>query len=493
MCSVNKNYEQTIEYFRNLLTYRGFCAKIQLSIICIIQGDSFFQNNPDPAAGCCGRDSEGMGIFMSGSKFCKRLAAVFCAFCCMLLSLPAGVLSAFAAGNDRGSITITCRTEDTMLVGMQWDLFLVAYRNENYYDLIKEYQQAVEEAKTYGAPIEQPNIYRTVGQFKGTPVLLNDKENDAWTAAAITLENEASVKKYKPDRTVFSGTDGEVFFDDVPQGLYLLSGKRLTIGDTTYIPTPMLVEIVKDDYLNDLHFNSLPKMTLRTRAGADSRYTVKKVWQKDAGYAFDRSLYITVVVYKNGEYLETATLDESNNWQMTWYGEADAEWRVQEVDIPDKYTVIYKSNETQFVIENTYNPWYDSSSDNEDWTPGTTTPETSTTIATETTADFATTAETTSFDDSNTTDVNTSTTGDDSSTSTVVTSTTGSGSGGGGGSGSGSGSGGGSGGGGGGSGSGSGGGGKLPQTGQLWWPVPFLGLGGIVFIMIGWRLQHREE
>lgn len=440
-----------------------------------------FQNN---SISCCivlcGRGSEGMGISMSGSRFCRRLAAVFCAFCCMLLSFPAATLSALADGDDPGTITITCRTEDTILVGMQWDLFLVAYRNENYYDLIKEYEQAVAEAKTYGATIEQPNIYRTVGQFKGTPVILNDKEKDAWTAAAATLENEAVVKKYKPDKTVFSGINGEVFFDDVPQGLYLLSGKRLTIGDTTYIPAPMLVEIVQDDYLDDLHFNSLPKMTLRTLAEGDSRYTVRKVWQKDTGYEFDRSMYITVIVYMNGEYHDTATLDESNHWEMTWYGESNAEWRVQEVDIPDDYTVIYKSNETQFVIENTYNPWYDSSSDNEDWTPGTTTPETTTTIVTETTALYQTDTTPSSTDDNSTNDVQFSTT-KDSSTQTVTTTTSGSGSGSGGP------------GGGGGSGSGGGGGGKLPQTGQLWWPVPFLGLGGIVFIMIGWRLQHREE
>ncbi|HAP78795.1 MAG TPA: hypothetical protein DCQ78_01135, partial [Ruminococcus sp.] len=35
--------------------------------------------------------------------------------------------------------------------------------------------------------------------------------------------------------------------------------------------------------------------------------------------------------------------------------------------------------------------------------------------------------------------------------------------------------------------------GKLPQTGQLWWPVPLLAGGGILFIAIGLRIRSRKE
>lgn len=36
-------------------------------------------------------------------------------------------------------------------------------------------------------------------------------------------------------------------------------------------------------------------------------------------------------------------------------------------------------------------------------------------------------------------------------------------------------------------------GGRLPQTGQLWWPVPFLAIAGIVFFVTGWIRRNREE
>lgn len=36
-------------------------------------------------------------------------------------------------------------------------------------------------------------------------------------------------------------------------------------------------------------------------------------------------------------------------------------------------------------------------------------------------------------------------------------------------------------------------GGRVPQTGQLWWPVPFLTIFGIAFFAIGWVRRKREE
>lgn len=34
-------------------------------------------------------------------------------------------------------------------------------------------------------------------------------------------------------------------------------------------------------------------------------------------------------------------------------------------------------------------------------------------------------------------------------------------------------------------------GGKLPQTGQLWWPVPVMAIAGMLFVMFGWYRRRR--
>ena len=34
---------------------------------------------------------------------------------------------------------------------------------------------------------------------------------------------------------------------------------------------------------------------------------------------------------------------------------------------------------------------------------------------------------------------------------------------------------------------------KLPQTGELWWPVPFLAMGGLVLLTAGIAVGRRER
>lgn len=401
----------------------------------------------------------------------KRLAAVFCAVCCVLLSISAVSMPVRADQDNLGSITITCQVDELLLSGMQWNLYLVAIRNENYYLYNAEYLKKLAEAYQGKPSVEQPNAYQTVGQFKGTPVMLKDLSTASMADAAVTLENEAIVKQYTPDATVYSDTQGQVLFRYLPQGLYLLSGKRLDQNGVTIVPSPMLVEIIQDSEHNNLHVTPSPKLLRRSLSSEDSRHTVRKIWQNDKGYELKRNPVITVNIYKNGELYDHAELSEANGWEKSWYGEDDAEWRVEEVVIPKDYTVVYLANETQYVIENTYNPWYDSSSSNDDWRSDTDEPETSSVESTGTTAN--------TDSDTTTADANSGTTGNASSGSGTTTRTA---AGGGGGPAGGSGN--------------PGGAGtieKLPQTGQLWWPVPLLCLGGIVFVMIGWQLVRREE
>ena len=35
--------------------------------------------------------------------------------------------------------------------------------------------------------------------------------------------------------------------------------------------------------------------------------------------------------------------------------------------------------------------------------------------------------------------------------------------------------------------------GKLPQTGQLWWPIPLLVLGGLGLLALGWWITRKKR
>ena len=476
-------------------------------------------------------------------KFWKKLTAIMTVFCMVVLLLPC------AAGAELtdGSITLMCRTEDTILSGMEWKIYKVAERNPYLDQIMNAYQQG--NFSENDPTAAKPNIYRTVGDFKGSPVML-DNDKMVLATAAVTLENEAILRHYTPLATAYVDETGEVNFENLREGLYLLSGKRIKINDKTYVPTAMMVEVMDNEKFSHYNIDAFPKVELRTLAGKETVYSVRKIWQNDEYYLWDRSAQIIVNVYKDGEFFDKAILSEENNWTASWEGKDDCEWRVEEVEIPAKYTVVYLSDETQFVVENTYNPWYDSSSANDEWgwAVTTTTPSTTTTAekveskSTTTTKNggsgHSTTAETLTSKESGKTSGKTTETGkltetgktttktgsetipknttsesfsghsgnsSETQTTTVTTVTTtkpsGNGSGSSSNSGGSSGNGSGSSSGGGFSGGNSSGGSsgnsslisKLPQTGQLWWPVPFLALDGIIFLMIGWKTRRQEE
>lgn len=63
---------------------------------------------------------------------------------------------------------------------------------------------------------------------------------------------------------------------------------------------------------------------------------------------------MTVQLLRNGKVVETATLSENNNWQVTYTDmpESDA-YSIQEVNVPKGFTATYKQNAYVFTVTNT--------------------------------------------------------------------------------------------------------------------------------------------
>ena len=384
------------------------------------------------------------------TRFCCRLGSVLCAAAVMLW-LIAGLWLTSAASAD-GVLTLVCKTETAPLTGMYWHIYRVGERNTN--------NQLVLE-----------------GDFADYPVYLEDWSADSMSEAASTLENHAVLERFVPMQNGAVGADGTVSFSGLETGLYLLSGERFIDGDTVYIPSPMLIEMTASDEagktVKDLTAYAKYQV-LRRPTVSDQVYSVRKIWRFDENYAQIRPVAIKVGLYCNGELAETVTLNQANDWRYSWSGDATSEWRVKEIDIPENYTVIYRGNETQYVIVN--NKWTVDSSGvvsrptetmttTTTTTPTTTITSTTTTTMTETgTVPTVTTAVTTSA--ATTTTPQTTTTGKTTTSQTTTsttkkTTTTTSSE-------------------------------KLPQTGQLWWPVPVCGASGLVLFAIGWRLNKKK-
>ncbi|MDO4864094.1 MAG: Cna B-type domain-containing protein [Ruminococcus sp.] len=297
--------------------------------------------------------------------------------------------------------------------------------------------------KIYHIGEVRDNEYVLTGDYEDYPVNLTDltSENIGGTAKAL----ESFVLGYDLPHLSVADTDenGTVTFSALETGLYLAVAKSVKIEHNLYKANPLLFEVKAGDTDENTIF---PKMySNSTLAGMGSYYTVKKVWVDNEDGARMRPVDVTVDLYKDGELADTVTLNLDNGWEYKWENiDPEAEWRVVEREIPVKYEVIVDYNSTQYLIKNTYNP-----SRKTGGGYGTRTTMTTTSTTTATTTTTVTTAALQTTEKKSTLPPRTTAT----STSEP----------------------------------------KLPQTGQLWWPVVPLSAGGLVFITIGLALPKRKE
>ena len=204
-----------------------------------------------------------------------------------------------------------------------------------------------------------------------------------------------------------------------------------------------------------------PKYTSIVSSDEMEKYTLKKIWENDTEQ--DRSEYITAEIYCDNELYQTVKLDSSNDWTYTWsvtvVEDEIHEWTVIERDVPQGYTVVYRSNNTQFAIVNTLEKDEPVTTTTAVTTQKTESYTTTEIIVQEETKVYTTTEE--KIQETKTTKVTKHTDATYTKTkteNTKVTTTTR----------------------------------KLPQTGQLWWPVPVLALAGLVLVAIGLRLRKKD-
>lgn len=362
------------------------------------------------------------------TKLKQRLEILLCMFGVLLWTV-AGCLQMFASAADvDGSLTMICETTDgEILAGTHWEIFRVGGRGAD-------------------------GDYELQEDFAKYPVSLEDTDTTALLEAAETLETYAKLDGIEPYAQGDADANGYLKFSPLETGLYVVSGDMMRIGDIYYFFSAFLVEI-SDAEGGEIHWTAYPKCVSMNAEDGGFEYTVKKIWANDENEPENRSAYITAEIYCDDALYETVRLDESNDWTYAWEADSVHEWRVIEVDIPEGYDVVYRSNETQYVIVNTYT---DSSSIT-DSTEYSDSNMTETNISTETEVTETNTEKPDSTETQKTqTSVVASTT-----VTTVTTQTTTETE-------------------------------KLPQTGQLWWPVPLLALAGLFSIVIGVQLRTKE-
>ena len=165
---------------------------------------------------------------------------------------------------------------------------------------------------------------------------------------ALSVKLDAFVKDHSVTaKKLVTDVHGKVSFTNLPLGLYFVKQTTTVAG---YAPcTSFLVTVPNHNaggYVYDV--NASPK----TDVARLTNITVKKVWNTDASTKATNS--VTVQLLRDGVVVETATLSDQNNWQVTYTDmpESDA-YSIVEVNIPKGFTATYSKSGYVFTVTNT--------------------------------------------------------------------------------------------------------------------------------------------
>lgn len=248
------------------------------------------------------------------------------------------VTTAWAAGpieTDRDtSLTLSCRQEEAGIPQVEFSLYRAA------------------DVDAYGE-------YTLAAGFRDYPVRLDGLTAEGWKLLAETLAGYVRRDGLTPEQTGLTGSDGQLTFDGLRPGLYLVLAQPLTRNGEIFTAEPFLAALpALDREANDWSYQvtAAPKFTVEPVPAEPITRQVVKIWNDNGSTARPRS--VTVQLLKNGAVYDTVTLSDENSWRHTWAdlpAQEDGQpidWQVTE-QAADGYTVTVTREGETFLVTNT--------------------------------------------------------------------------------------------------------------------------------------------
>lgn len=193
--------------------------------------------------------------------------------------------------------------------------------------------------------VTEDGTLQLTGKYKDYPVILEGLTGSDLQAAADTLYAYIQKDGVHANQVIITNQSGYASGASLTRGLYLITGKPCMIDDNLYYSQPHLVALT-DDLILEM------KSEVREIPYEPQTLSVLKKWI-DEGYESKRPESVSVSLVRDGEVLETVTLNAENNWRHTWTDlEPGWEWAVAE-DCPDQFAVTLQREGDTFVLTNT--------------------------------------------------------------------------------------------------------------------------------------------
>ncbi len=198
--------------------------------------------------------------------------------------------------------------------------------------------------------------FELVDAFNDLPVELRGiKSQGEWKEVASTLMGYVAADEIAPAAEKQTDSKGEVFFEGLTTGLYLVEGFKADTGDGYCLFESFMITLPgtdeNEEWLYDVE--ALPKSSFAEYEEKEVDYKINKLW-KDDGNEDKRPTVVEVDLYCDGKFAETIFLSSENDWSYSWKSGERAIWTAIEKNVAEGYTVTVEQNGTGFLLTNTY-------------------------------------------------------------------------------------------------------------------------------------------
>lgn len=181
--------------------------------------------------------------------------------------------------------------------------------------------------------------------------------SEDWLARARTMAGYVARDRLTPVVSGKTGEDGAVSFSGLEKGLYLVVGDTVSQGGYIYTPTPffMFLPNTQDGYTWESAVTASVKYSRTPVPVPDPGRSVRvlKVWD-DGVHKEERPESVTVDLLRGGAVYDTVTLSRENNWRHQWDGLSTGDdWQVAEREM-DSYSVSVSQGGITFTLTNTH-------------------------------------------------------------------------------------------------------------------------------------------
>ncbi len=227
------------------------------------------------------------------------------------------------------------------------------------------------------ATIDENGQYTITDDFKAyfddQDFFNNDYDYDDWKSCVAYEEtgdtdNLKTYVKSKGIKAAAQGTSnskGETYYTDLTLGVYYVLSDRIEKDGYTHsfvnfvYPVPIL-ELGKSG--GNVTVNYSPSASPKKSKAKNTVIThghILKRWN-DSGYSNRRPSSVTFNIYCDGYFKESVRLSATNNWYYEWQQEGVHDYTVEETSAGAGYTssiaLIKHGNDFEYICTNSYNP-----------------------------------------------------------------------------------------------------------------------------------------